>query len=140
MTSGDPYTPSGGEGAPPRRCPGCNREFVPSGRQIYHSDACKQRAYRRRQAPSTLVRGPAMQDTLTAHSAYLCPSCEEQHFGEQWCSECNQPCRRLGFAFECDCGAVHLLEDILAEFGISLATSAVSAHPRPARARRKATA
>lgn len=118
-----------------RRCP-CGRLFAPRGRQKYHDAACRQRAYRARQARPTLVSGLAVIGTLTEHSVYSCSECGERYFGERWCQGCQRPCTRVGLAIECECGETHMLEDILAQFGIELTDGLIPPALRPRAVRR----
>jgi hypothetical protein len=80
-----------------RSCPACGAAFVRVRRQRYCSPACRQTAYRARhhQPPpelDTITRPPRRRDS----TIYACPDCEQRYHGQQWCHDCNRPCRRLG--------------------------------------------
>ena len=84
-----------------RCCPVCAMA-LPSARARYCSDACKQRAYRRRQinaaaldpaGPVTAVRRLADQAALMI---YECPTCDARYLGERRCPDCHRFCRKLG--------------------------------------------
>ena len=87
-------------------CPVCQAAPTPP-RARYCSDACKQRAYRQRQADGT----PLALDALTAdlrsrralvvRTVHECPSCETRFLGEQRCPDCHTFCRRLGLGGPC---------------------------------------
>jgi hypothetical protein len=68
---------------PSRVCPLC-AGALPSPRARYCSEACKQRAYRLRQAdrtrpdPTALTRELQRLRTLKAHTVYECPTCGER--------------------------------------------------------------
>jgi hypothetical protein len=82
------------------RCPACTAEFTPVRRQLYCSPACKQKAFRRRQpvpVPPPPPPGPARRQA----SIYQCGDCDQRYLGNQWCHDCNRPCRRLGYGGPC---------------------------------------
>ena len=72
------------------RCGQCGTPFTPTGRQQWCSDACRQTAWRRRQAAPRPTL-PAKTDTM-----YQCPNCDTRYLGQQRCPDCNTWCRRLG--------------------------------------------
>jgi hypothetical protein len=92
-------------------CPVCGRPFVPIGRQRVCSSACRQAAWRRRQAaplPSIPRR------TSQASTIYACPTCDARYLGEQRCAECGTFCRKLGPGAPCPhCDEPVLLADLL---------------------------
>ena len=101
-------------------CPLCTT-LLPSPRARYCSEACKQRAYRLRQAeqrapdPSTLARELKRLRTLVAHTLYECPTCGERYLGVQRCPECQHFCRALGLGGACPhCDEVLLISEVLA--------------------------
>jgi hypothetical protein len=103
-----------------RACPLCATP-LPSPRARYCSEACKQRAYRLRQAqwrvpdPSTLARELKRLRTLVAHTLYECPTCGERYLGVQRCPECQHFCRTLGLGGTCPhCDEVLLISEVLA--------------------------
>lgn len=89
-----------------RCCRSCSASFIPAGRQVYCTPACRQKAYRGRatgndiQAVSTTPpRRHRRQVTV-----YQCPNCEQAYLGEQWCPDCQRPCQRLGYGGLCPHG------------------------------------
>ena len=104
---GSRYGPSAPADARPRRsCPVCQATLT-SARARYCSDACKQRAYRRRQAADTVVDLDALtadlrsRRALVAQTVYTCPACEVRLLGQQRCPDCHVFCRRLGLGGPC---------------------------------------
>lgn len=93
----------------------------PSARARYCSDACRQRAYRLRQAGLDLaVDDHALtaqfrrQGQLAAQRVYECPDCEQRLLGERRCPDCNRFCRGLGLGGRCPaCDDVLLLSELL---------------------------
>lgn len=116
-------------------CPSCGAPFQPRGRRLYCSDACRQRAYRDRLRRPRPRRGTAVHATLTEHTQYECTACGELYFGERWCTDCQRPCRRVGLAFQCDCGETFLLSDLLAQVGVALTDDNLPVHLRAGRQR-----
>ncbi len=105
--------------APLRDCPVCAGP-LPSPRARYCSEACKQRAYRLRQAdrtnpnPTALTRELQHLRTLRAHTLYECPTCGERFLGVQRCPDCQRFCRSLGLGGACPhCDELLLLTDVL---------------------------
>jgi hypothetical protein len=78
-------------------CPVCGAAFAPSGRRRHCSTACRQAAWRRRNAAPVepLVAKPG--------TVYECPTCEARYLGEQRCEDCNTFARRLGPGGPCPC-------------------------------------
>jgi hypothetical protein len=74
-------------------CEGCGRAFDRSGRRRFCSDACRQAAWRRRH-PAPIPVLPT--GSPRAATVYQCSACETRYLGEQWCPECQRPCRRVG--------------------------------------------
>ena len=109
-------------GTPPadaRACPLCAAP-LPSRRARYCSEACKQRAYRLRQAehtapdPTALARELKRLRALVAHTLYECPTCGERYLGVQRCPDCQQFCRSLGLGGTCPhCDELLLITDLL---------------------------
>lgn len=77
-------------------CARCGREFVPSGRRRYCSDACKQADWRARQATCPPAVNDALPRVRPEHTVYECPLCETRYLGVRRCEECNLFCRRIG--------------------------------------------
>jgi hypothetical protein len=102
-----------------RPCPLCAAP-LPSPRARYCSEACKQWAYRLRQADRTrpnltaLTRDLQRWRTLKAHTLYECPTCGERYLGVQRCPDCQHFCRALGLGGVCPhCDELLLLTDVL---------------------------
>lgn len=81
------------------RCPLCTTQFTPTGRQQFCSHACRQTAYRRRHhtPPPVIPAAHASRDT----TVYECQDCEQRYYAQQWCPDCNRPCRRIGIGGLC---------------------------------------
>jgi hypothetical protein len=92
-------------------CPECGLPFTPVGRQRVCSAACRQAAWRHRQAalvPSTQLR------SSPATMIYECPSCETRYAGQQRCAECGIFCRKLGPGGPCPhCDEPVVLSELL---------------------------
>lgn len=119
----DSEEPGDGDASPPtsadRRCSVCQVVQV-SARARYCSDACKQHAYRLRQAAppaadlEALTADLRRRQTLVAHTIYECPSCETRYLGERRCPDCHLFCRRLGLGGSCPgCDDLVLIAEIL---------------------------
>ena len=92
---------------------------LPSRRARYCSDACKQRAYRRRQVDVTAtdadLRAAELKrlGDLVTHTIYECP---ERFVAEQRCPDCHRFCRKLGLGDCCpDCQQPVLLAELLGQ-------------------------
>jgi hypothetical protein len=103
----------------PRSCPVCATR-LPSRRARYCSEACKQRAYRLRQAARARPELPALTHerqrlrTLRAHTLCECPTCGERYRGLQRCPDCQHFCRSLGLGGACPhCDELLLVTDVL---------------------------
>ena len=82
-------------------CEHCGEAFDPSGRRLYCSNACKQRAFRaRREAPPLPARLKCAPKDSTV---YYCPDCGTRYLGVQRCEGCDRFCRRLGAGGLCPC-------------------------------------
>jgi predicted nucleic acid-binding Zn ribbon protein len=126
MTAAHPPTPVrygsryGATTAPDARaCPLCAAP-LPSPRARYCSEACKQRAYRLRQAERTLPDLTALTRelqrvrALMAHTLYECPTCGERYLGVQRCPDCQHFCRSLGLGGACPhCDQLLLATELL---------------------------
>ncbi len=89
-------------------CPICGAEFIRSRRQRYCSPACRQAAWRARHTPTM---APSDHDDLLAVrprreiTVYACTECEQCYLAEQWCPDCQRPCRHVdlgGLCPHCD--------------------------------------
>jgi hypothetical protein len=110
-------TPSPRQGTAAATCPTCARPFVRTGRQLYCSDSCRQRAWRRRhpQPDLTPLSSPPATPTPVP-TVYECPSCEVRLLGQQRCLDCHLWARRLGPGGLCP----HCDEPVtLADLGLS---------------------
>lgn len=87
---------------PPERCPICQATFQRIGRQRFCSDTCRKTAWRRRHRPvhppPVIVPASRRQRDVTI---YACPDCQTRYLAQQWCLDCNQPCRRVGLGGAC---------------------------------------
>ena len=82
-------------------CPVCHHPFTPTGRRRYCSDPCRQTAWRRRHQLTPPPPPPPPPGQRRAHTVYTCPECDTRYLGEQWCHDCNRPCRRAGTGGTC---------------------------------------
>ena len=77
----------------------------------YCSDGCRQHAYRTRQRAADIPAEPRRPRRVD--SVYQCPECDSRYVGEQWCADCNRPCRRIGIGGSCPhCGEPVTVGDI----------------------------
>lgn len=112
-----PATPSrddSGTIGPARRCAGCGRSFVPTGRQRHCSTACRKRVFRARH-PLLESIGPSAPAgwTRRAHTVYECPDCGNRQLGVQRCQECGRFARAIGLGGACPaCGDPVTLGDL----------------------------
>jgi hypothetical protein len=88
-------------------CPVCGDVFRPIRRQRYCTDRCRQAAWRRRHTDSLAATSNPLPAGLTRRqvTVYGCPDCEQRYLGEQWCHDCQRPCRRIdvgGLCPNCD--------------------------------------
>lgn len=102
-----------------RRCSVCQVGRV-SARARYCSPACKQLAYRLRQAAppaadlDALTADLRRRRALVAHTIYECPSCETRYLADRRCPDCHRFCRRLGLGGPCPgCDDLVLVAEIL---------------------------
>lgn len=77
-------------------CPVCNTGFVRNRRQAYCCDRCRKTAWKRRPQSAVNVEPVPPARRRRDVTVYFCPSCDTRYFGEQWCSDCQQPCTRIG--------------------------------------------
>jgi hypothetical protein len=82
-------------------CEHCGKAFDASGRRLYCSNACRQRAFRARRGtpplPARLKRAPK------DGTVYSCPDCGTRYLGVQRCENRDRFCRRLGAGGPCPC-------------------------------------
>ena len=82
-------------------CPACGVAFVPVGRQLWCSNACRSAGYRRRRkaaTPPVVLSAPTPRRSSTA---YQCDSCDIRYLGEQRCESCGGFMQRLGYGGLC---------------------------------------
>lgn len=97
-----------------RTCPACGRPFHRTGRRRYCSDGCRQAAWRRRTAASMPSAAVTLPRRSSRHATiYQCGDCDTRYLGEQWCPDCNRPCRRLAPGGQCDCGQLITIDELL---------------------------
>ena len=95
-------------------CPVCGAPFTRTGRRRYRGGACRQAAWRRRTAgpPATQQPLPAAW-TRRDGTICQCGKCEARYLGEQWCTDCSQPCRRTGPGGQCPCGELLTIDELI---------------------------
>jgi hypothetical protein len=99
-------SPDPAHARPRRAWPVCQATLT-SARARYCSDACTQRAYRRRQTDGTPLDLDALTADLRSRQArvtravYACPSCETRFLAEPRCPACHVFCCRLGLGGLC---------------------------------------
>jgi len=92
-------------------CLVCQQPFGPRGRQQYCSDRCRQAAWRHRQPPVLPVVPVRLPKVAII---YECGGCQERYLGEQWCPDCQRPCRRIGPGGACPhCDGAVAVVDLL---------------------------
>jgi len=104
--------------APAVACPVCATTFTPVRRQHYCTPACRQAAWRARHpAPTPLPQpAPAPRTSKRETTVYQCTTCDTRYLGQQWCSDCNRPCTRLGPGGLCPhCDEPTTISDLLGE-------------------------
>lgn len=103
-----------------RRCAGCGDTFVPTGRQLHCSSACRKRVFRTRHrllgTPAAIPVGVGRRD----HTIYECPECGQRRHGVQRCEECGIFGRAAGLGGDCPhCGEPVTAEDLGLDGGAS---------------------
>ncbi len=116
-------------------CPVCRRCFVPVGRQVFCSTACRKTAFRRRRqqgGPTVTVPTARPRREITV---YECPDCGERLLGEQRCPDCHTFARRIGEGGACPhCDGPVAVTDLLDQAVIT--TTPAAAAPGGPRTRR----
>ena len=82
----------------PKPCPICGQAVRTSGRRRYCSDRCRQAAWRERRLQ---ILPPLPTRASKLATLYECGGCESRQLGDQWCSDCQRPCRRVGLGVLC---------------------------------------
>lgn len=96
----DPGTTTEPPAVPTRACPVCPVLFVPVGRQVYCSTACRKRAFRRRHGltpPPLLLPGTGRRE----RTVFECDDCGNRQLGEQRCGDCGTFARSAGLGGHC---------------------------------------
>lgn len=87
-------------------CPTCGAGFTPIRRQTYCSPACRQAAWRARHTSPRPVDIPVVTARPRREiTVYACTVCEQRYHAQQWCPDCQRPCRRVdtgGLCPHCD--------------------------------------
>jgi Zn finger protein HypA/HybF involved in hydrogenase expression len=89
------------------RCTICGAEFTRNRRQRYCSPACRQAAWRARHptGSATPPDDPHPGRPRREITVYACTECEQRYLAQQWCTDCQRPCRRVdlgGLCPHCD--------------------------------------
>jgi hypothetical protein len=96
-------------------CQLCATPLAGRADQQFCSPSCRQKAHRRRtRTPPTrtpvLPAGTSRRDI----TIYECDDCGERLIGQQWCPDCQRPCRRLDFGGPCpSCGDAITIADLV---------------------------
>ena len=83
--------------------------------QRFCSAACRQTAHRRRtSAPPTPTPTLAAARSARHITFYECNDCGARLVGQQWCYDCQRPCRRLDYGGLCPhCGDAITITDLI---------------------------
>ena len=84
-------------------CPICADPLPPGRARTYCSDRCRQTGHRRRHRtdPPAAVALPAVGPSRRERTVYACPDCDQRYLGQQWCTDCTRPCRRIDLGGLC---------------------------------------
>jgi hypothetical protein len=83
-------------------CPVCGTGFLRNRRQRYCSPACRQAAWRARHlTPAASVAALPIRRPRRDTTVYACAECEQRYLGQQWCPDCQRPCRRVDIGGRC---------------------------------------
>lgn len=107
MTPATPFRDDAGTTRPPRRCAGCGQTFIPAGRALHCSAACRKRVFRARRHPVVTVdlAAAAPAGARREHTVYECPDCGDRQLGVQRCGDCGRFGRAAGLGGACPgCG------------------------------------
>lgn len=88
-------------------CARCHTPLTGRTDHRYCSHTCRQAAYRTRTAttPAPAAPPPAPGRTRRQHTVYECGDCGQRLASHQWCTDCQQPARRIGPGGSCPaCG------------------------------------
>jgi hypothetical protein len=99
----------------PTGCAMCGEPLHGRADQCYCSHTCRQAAHRRRTSPR--VQPPQLPKAhrgLREGTVYECGDCGQRLAGEQWCPDCQRPCRRIGPGGPCpSCGDPITFTDLI---------------------------
>lgn len=115
MTPATPLRDDTGTTRSDRRCAGCGQTFIPAGRALHCSSACRKRVFRaRHRTPATVdPAGLAPQGSRREHTVYQCPDCGDRQLGVQRCAGCGRFGRALGLGGACPgCGEPVTISDL----------------------------
>jgi hypothetical protein len=112
-----PESPSSDGSVTARRCLTCQQPLS-DGRtdRRFCSATCRQTAYRRRRSGTTDQLPAPLGRSRRENTIYACGECDQRYLAEQWCPDCNRPCRRVGPGGRCpSCDEPVTVEDLLTE-------------------------
>jgi len=104
---------------PQRVCVVCGTLFSSARRARHCGPACRQRAFRLRQAAAetdtdAITVHLKQNHDLVANTVYECPTCETRLLGERRCLDCNMWCKRVGIGAGCPhCGDPVAVADLV---------------------------
>ncbi len=103
MTPAIPFRDDAGTTRPPRRCAGCGQGFLPTGRQLHCSAACRKRVFRARHraAVTADLAATPPAGARREHTVYECPDCGDRQLGTQRCTGCGLFGRAAGLGGAC---------------------------------------
>ncbi|HEX5349636.1 MAG TPA: hypothetical protein VFW64_21455 [Pseudonocardiaceae bacterium] len=107
MTPAIPLRDDAGTTRPSGWCAGCGHRFVPTGRQLHCSAACRKRVFRARHRRVVAVElaAAAPGGARREHTVYECPDCGDRQLGVQRCAGCGLFGRAVGLGGACPgCG------------------------------------
>ena len=96
-------------------CAVCGKPLHGRADQRYCGHPCRQAAHRRRTSPPVNTPPvPQARRGVREHTIYECGDCGQRLAGEQWCPECQRPCRRIGPGGSCpSCGDPITINDLI---------------------------
>ena len=101
-----PENPTSDGYVTPTSCAICGKPLHGRADQRYCSHPCRQAAHRRRTSPP--IQPPPLPDArrgVREHTIYECGDCGQRLAGQQWCPDCQRPCKRIGPGGTCpSCG------------------------------------
>jgi len=99
----------------PTGCAICGTPLTGRADQRYCSHPCRQAAHRRRTSPQLEPpQLPLGRQGIREHTVYECGDCGQRLAGQQWCPDCQRPCRRIGPGGSCpSCGDPITITDLI---------------------------